>query len=217
MEVKSTKNVINNGVKIVVYGGAGAGKTTLSRTLPDPIILSAEAGLLSLAGSDLPYIEIHNIDELYEAYEFVKNSKEYKSIVLDSVSEIAEVVLAAEKEKYKDPRQAYGSLLDEMKALIRAFRDLPFNVYVSAKMEKIQNDNGRIFYGPSAPGTKVAEALPYFFDEVFALRVEMNQDGKLERMLQTFNDGVYQAKDRSGKLDAYEVPDLGAVIAKIGG
>lgn len=217
MEVKSTKNVINNGVKIVVYGGAGAGKTTLSRTLPDPIILSAEAGLLSLAGSDLPYIEIHNIDELYEAYKFVKNSKEYKSIVLDSVSEIAEVVLAAEKEKYKDPRQAYGSLLDEMKALIRAFRDLPFNVYVSAKMEKIQNDNGRIFYGPSAPGTKVAEALPYFFDEVFALRVEMNQDGKLERMLQTFNDGVYQAKDRSGKLDAYEVPDLGAVIAKIGG
>lgn len=217
MEVKSTKNVINNGVKIVVYGGAGAGKTTLSRTLPDPIILSAEAGLLSLAGTDLPYIEIHNIDELYEAYEFVKNSKEYKSIVLDSVSEIAEVVLAAEKEKYKDPRQAYGSLLDEMKALIRAFRDLPFNVYVSAKMEKIQNDNGRIFYGPSAPGTKVAEALPYFFDEVFALRVEMNQDGKLERMLQTFNDGVYQAKDRSGKLDAYEVPDLGAVIAKIGG
>lgn len=217
MEVKSTKNVINNGVKIVVYGGAGAGKTTLSRTLPDPIILSAEAGLLSLAGSDLPYIEIHNMDELCEAYEYVKNSKVYKSIVLDSVSEIAEVVLAAEKEKYKDPRQAYGSLLDEMKALIRAFRNLPFNVYVSAKMEKIQNDNGKIFYGPSAPGTKVAEALPYFFDEVFALRVEMNQDGKLERMLQTFNDGVYQAKDRSGKLDAYEVPDLGAVIAKIGG
>ena len=218
INIKSTKDVANNGIKMLVYGQAGAGKTSLIKTLPAPIVLSAEAGLLSIAGSDIPYIEIHNMEELGEAYTYVKeHSTDYGTIILDSISEIAEVVLAAEKERVKDPRQAYGALLDSMNALIRDFRDLPMNVYISAKMEKVQDDTGRIFYGPSAPGTKVAQSLPYFFDEVFVLRVEKNQEGQLERWLQTVPDGTFIAKDRSGKLDAFERPDLGAIISKIGG
>jgi len=30
------------------------------------------------------------------------------------------------------------------------------------------------------------------------------------------SDGIWQAKDRSGKLEQWEAPDLGAIIAKIG-
>ena len=37
-----------HGVKALVYGPSGAGKTTLCATAPAPIIISAEAGLLSL-------------------------------------------------------------------------------------------------------------------------------------------------------------------------
>jgi len=218
INIKNTNTVANDGVKILVYGQAGAGKTTLIRTLPSPIVLSAEAGLLSIAGSDIPYIEIHNLDELYEAYSFIKeHAGDYSTVVLDSISEIAEVVLSAEKSKAKDPRQAYGALQDSMNVLIRAFRDLPMNVYFSAKMEKIQDDLGRLCFGPSAPGNKVSQSLPYFFDEVFALRVEPDQDGRYARWLQTVLDNAYVAKDRSGRLEPYEAPDLGAIIAKIGG
>ena len=39
---------IFSGVKCVVYGPAGGGKTRLLATAPSPIILSAEKGLLSL-------------------------------------------------------------------------------------------------------------------------------------------------------------------------
>jgi hypothetical protein len=31
------------------------------------------------------------------------------------------------------------------------------------------------------------------------------------------SDGLWLAKDRSGKLSAWEAPDLGEIIAKIGG
>ena len=31
------------------------------------------------------------------------------------------------------------------------------------------------------------------------------------------SDGLWLAKDRSGKLDNWEAPDLGAIITKIGG
>jgi len=39
----------------------------------------------------------------------------------------------------------------------------------------------------------------------------------VQRALMLETDGLWQAKDRSGKLDAWESPDLGAIIAKIGG
>jgi len=220
MELKNTKDQKASLVKLLVYGPAGVGKTTLIGTLPDVIVLSAEGGLLSLGGKDVPYIEIKSIDDLREAYVWLRDSDEakaYKSVALDSISEIGEVVLSVEKKASKDPRQAYGAMADQMSDLIRAFRDLPKHVYFSAKMEKSQDETGRILYAPSMPGNKVGQSLPYFFDEVLALRAEKNAEGETVRALMADTDGLWTAKDRSGKLEAWEAPDLGAIIAKIQG
>lgn len=221
INLKSTGNASANGVKVVVYGQAGSGKTTLIKTLPNPIILSAEGGLLSIADSNLPYIEITSIESLREAYKWASESEEAKkfdSVALDSISEIAEVVLNFEKKIAKDPRQAYGALQEQMTDIIRAFRDLPNkNVYFTAKCEKSTDEAGRVMYAPSMPGAKLGQQLPYFVDEVLALRVEKDQEGIPRRALMCESDGLWQAKDRSGKLDAWEAPDLGAIIRKIGG
>lgn len=220
MQIISTKDAVNHGVKMLVYGQAGAGKTTLIKTLPSPIILSAEGGMLSLSGSDLPVIVISSIDDIKEAYTYIisEEGKKYESVALDSISEIAEVVLTNAKKSVKDPRQAYGELAEQISDLIRAFRDLPGkNVYFTAKLEKLQDETGKILYGPSMPGNKTGQALPYFFDEVLALRVERDADGNNVRALMCDTDGLWQAKDRSGKLDMWEAPDLGEVIKKIGG
>ncbi len=221
INVKTTGSLAANGVKVLVYGQAGAGKTSLIKTLPSPIVLSAEGGLLSIQDADLPFIEITSMTELQEAYTWLTSSdeaKSYKSVALDSISEIAEVCLNAEKKATKDPRQAYGAMQEQMADIIRAFRDLPGrHVYMSAKLEKTQDEMGRVLYAPSMPGNKTGQALPYFFDEVLALRVEKDGDGATQRALMCDSDGLWLAKDRSGKLDAWEAPDLSAVFAKIGG
>jgi phage nucleotide-binding protein len=221
INVKTTGSLSANGVKVLVYGQAGAGKTSLIKTLPSPIVLSAEGGLLSIQDADLPFIEIASMNDLQEAYKWLTESddaKAYKSVALDSISEIAEVVLNAEKKATKDPRQAYGAMQEQMADIIRAFRDLPGrHVYMSAKLEKTQDEMGRVLYAPSMPGNKTGQALPYFFDEVLALRVEKDGDGNTQRALMCDSDGLWLAKDRSGKLDMWEAPDLSAVFAKIGG
>lgn len=220
INLKRTSDVHLNGVKLLVYGQAGAGKTTLSATMPNPIIISAEGGLLSIQGADLPYIEVNSMESLREAFEYVSGDggAEYDSVVLDSLSEIGEVVLISEKEKNKDGRAAYGEMASQMTSIIRAFRDLPGkHVLMTAKVEKAQDESGRMLYSPSLPGNKVAQSLPYFFDEVLALRVEKDADGVTQRALMCDSDGLWVAKDRSGRLDPWELPDAGAIIAKIGG
>ena len=220
INVKNTSGLSASGVKMLVYGQAGAGKTSLIRTLPDPIVLSAEGGLLSIQDANLPYIEINSMDDLKEAYTWMGTPEglRYKSVALDSISEIAEVVLNHEKKIAKDPRQAYGAMQEQMADIIRAFRDLPNrHIYMSGKLEKTQDEMGRVLYAPSMPGNKTGQSLPYFFDEVLALRVEKDADGNTQRAIMCDSDGLWLAKDRSGKLSAWEAPDLGEIIAKIGG
>ena len=219
ISVKTTGSLSANGVKMLVYGQAGAGKTSLIPTLPSPIVLSAEGGLLSIQSANLPFIEISSMDDLKEAFEWMSTPEglKYQSVALDSISEIAEVVLNHEKKVAKDPRQAYGAMQEQMSEIIRAFRDLPGrHIYMSAKLEKSTDEMGRILYAPSMPGNKTGQSLPYFFDEVLALRVEKDADGNTQRAIMCDSDGLWLAKDRSGKLGAWESPDLGEIIAKIG-
>jgi len=217
IQLKSTGELGNQGLKVLVYGQAGCGKTTLSKTLPKPVVLSAEGGLLSLKDDNIPYVEIKSMTDLHEAYAWLQDSDEFESVVLDSISEIAEVVLSHEKKINKDGRAAYGEMDVQLSEIIRAFRDLNMHVLMTAKLEKQQDEMGRMLYFPSLPGNKTAQKLPYFFDEVLALRIEKDEEGKTQRALMCDSDGLWLAKDRSGKLETWEAPDLGEIIAKVGG
>ena len=222
INLKSTKGLHANGVKCLVYGHAGSGKTSLIPTLPAPVALSAEGGLLSISGADVPYIEIASMANLMEAYTWLTESAEaqaFESVALDSISEIAEVVLAEELKRNKDGRAAYGELNTVMAQMIRAFRDLPGrHVYFTAKCEKAQDETGRMLYSPMMPGKSLSQNLGYFFDLVMPLRVDKDAEGNTVRALMTDSDGLWQAKNRAaGRLDMWEAPDLGAIIRKIGG
>lgn len=227
---------VAGGVKSLVYGPAGAGKTVLMATLPNnPVLISAESGALSLRRSNLermfgvgnpaitynmPIIEIRSIQDLQDSWQWASSSAEaryFGSIGIDSLSEIAETVLNNAKRQVKDPRQAYGELIEKMETVVRYYRDIPGkHVCMAAKMEPMKDEyTGVVRFGPSMPGAKLGPKLPYFFDEVFRLDVNKTPQGEPYRFLQTQRDLQFEAKDRSGALAAVEYPHLGAVITKI--
>ena len=221
MHLKSTATAKAAGVKTLVYGESGSGKTSLIPTMPSPVIFSSERGLLSIADSNLPFIDINSIKEFNEAYRWLISSKEaqqFQSVAIDSISDIAEVILKDEKEKSRDGRKAYGEMQDQVLEYLRLFRDLKGkHVLMIAKMEKGTDEMERTVYAPSTPGTKLSQKLPYMFDEVFALRVERGQSGQAQRILLCNSDAIWTVKDRSRKLNQWESPHMGQIIQKITG
>lgn len=211
---------IEHGIKMLVYAPSGHGKTTLGATLPDVLILSAEAGLLSIRHLNIPVIVIKSYQDLLEAYTWITTSPHaagFKSIVLDSISEIAEIVLATNKATAKDPRQAYGAMNDQITELVRNWRDLPGkHVLFIAKQDREKDEKtGFMMYGPGMPGKQLGQDIDHFFDEVFYLGIGELADKTQYRFLRTRPDNQYRAKDRSRALDEFEEPDLTKIIAKI--
>jgi len=222
----------DNGIKILTHGMAGSGKTVLCATAGmSTIIISAEAGLLSLKKflnqkpdykKFIKIITIKSFDELEDTLEMLQDNVQLSDwLMLDSVSEIAEQILSSEKKESKDPRKAYGNLTDKMLDKMRDFRDLPgYNVHMTCKqVREVDVDTERTRFVPSFPGRQVGPAIPYLFDEVFALRVEEEEDddGDMSefRTLQTSRDVHYEAKDRSGELEQFEPPNLNKLLYKI--
>jgi len=211
----TTKSADAQYLKVLVYGPAGAGKTRLAATVSKPLIISAEAGLLSLREFDLPVYAVKSMVDMEGAYQEASTG-DYDWIVLDSISELSEVCLTEEKKKTDHGMRAYGEMGDIILSLLRAFRDLPRHVYFSAKQAKNKDEmTGAMLYGPSMEGNKLTTNVPYLFDEVFALHTYKNDEGVIERSFQTERDNQYDAKDRSGALDFWEPADLGKIQTKI--
>lgn len=233
IQIKSVFDVaVNRGVKILVYGRSGMGKTMLCATAPTPILASAESGLLSLSHAnqerifgpgkavDVPIVEISSLADLIQFYEWVTDKDcPFETICLDSITEIGEKVLANALKQVSDPRQAYGELLEKMTNTLKMFRDIDGKHVVFIAKETPNKDGGTPLNIPMMPGTKVGPAMPYLVDEVFHLNVgtitEGPQKGQTYRYLLTQPSVEFDAKDRSGALETIEEPNLTNIISKI--
>lgn len=211
-----------HGVKGAIYGDAGVGKTTLTATLENPLLISAESGMLSLQSYNIATWPITKFTELVDVFNFCKSSQEAKqfpALVIDSVSEVGDIVLKECLAKNKDGRAAYGIMQDMVKAILKDFRDLPGkDVWTIFRMFSMEVNPGQRKFMPEMPGQRLSPLVPYLFDEVFFMGTKPpGPDGRSERYLQTGPDFNHVAKDRSSRLLPQEPANLGQITRKIKG
>ncbi len=218
IKIKSTAQSVNS-VKALIFGESGVGKTKLAATAPTPLILNAEGGLLSLAGDNIDSVDIKTVEDVMKVYTFLTESddaKKYETIILDSVSDVAEVYLNTLKKEYTDARQAYGQLATDVTEMIRAFRDIQDkHVYFIGKAGKVENDIGISEIRTIMPGKNLTNGIPFFFDLVLGMKIGNLEDKSTYRYLQTNSTIDMKCKDRSGILNDKEEPHLGKIFDKI--
>jgi hypothetical protein len=123
-------------------------------------------------------------------------------------------VKAAEDGNERDPDLPgigeYGKSTNQMRALVRCFRDLPMNVIFTCLSTRDQDKKGNWLTRPSLTA-KLSSEIAGFMDVVLYMYV-LEKDGEQLRLLQSVKTEGVIAKDRTDKLpDVIGAEDLPTV------
>lgn len=204
-------------LKILIYGPSGCGKTVLAGSICEVDALNPtlgidiEGGMASLAAFGYENLTLtatktysSGDDNFVKAKNFiVENPTEFASCIIDSMTELQDLVLQEKMRKMKKEEpdlNIWGLTASTLGTAIRQIRDLPINVVVTALEKEITNkDTGEVRYAPNLSG-KLASALPGFFDIVGRMTTFRDSEGNIRRGIEFAGDDRVLAKDRTGAL-----------------
>jgi hypothetical protein len=118
----------------------------------------------------------------------------------------------------KDLRSVYGLHARQMIGWLSQLQQARGrNVILVAILEKITDEFKTVEWVPQIEGSKTARELPGIVDQIVTMQFLDFGDGKLSRafVCSSPNPWGLPAKDRSGRLQQLEEPDLGKLIAKL--
>jgi phage nucleotide-binding protein len=210
-------NAINK-LNMLIYGEAGVGKTWLAGSasrLPamrNVLYLDAEAGKATLREHpDVEILPCRRWADYIGIYNALKaGGHSYKTVVLDSLSEILEqckdqVMVEMKADPENDNRdedipsiREWGKLQVRMLRLIRLYRDLPMHVIYIAHAERVQLKSGKHKWMPLLNG-KMQMKVPQIPDIVFFM-YNQEVDGEQRRLMLTGQTDVAVAKVRGATM-----------------
>ena len=156
---------------------------------------------------------------------YLPGLERFPVIFLDSITQIGRLCLRwAEQQPesftrsgQKDPRAAYGLMGREMIALLQQFqRARDKTIVFVGILEKYTDEFNRSEWRLQLEGQKAERELPAIVDEIITYQWIDTADAKgIRAFVCTPNPWGFPAKDRSGRLQQLEPPDLGKLITKL--
>lgn len=214
-------------LNMMVYGDSGAGKTLLAGTaafvkeLAPILFIDVEGGSVTLShfadNADIDIVpdpeEERTLrwDDIQKIYNDLYTGRHpYKTVVIDSLTEMQKLAMnTVLNGPGKMTIDAEGNLpefkdwhinTEQMRRLVRAFRDLPMNTIFTALANDLvdprtaKSENPRIIKAPAFTN-KLAKEMPGFFDLVFYLYSKQRGTQNV-RYIQTDKDNTVVAKCR---------------------
>lgn len=120
---------------ITLYGRPGTGKTTISCTLPKPLLLidvkdkGTDSGKREdLEPGDITVFELESFDEIYDIYDYLEeNPNRFKSVVIDHMTALQDFCYGKvmdEEGKSRMSQGMYGTAGGYMKEVINLYKGL---------------------------------------------------------------------------------------------
>lgn len=200
-----------NFIKALIAWDVGSGKTSLWATLPKPLFVCTENGLLTIADKNPLAIEVNSILDLRDTLKYLKaqlalplekRDAPFESVVIDSLSAMSTAIknnITNNGQQSMDIRK-WGILADQLMGLFVEFVKLPTNVvFLVHTAEKEDEDTKKTYYNLSiewGAKDKVArefDIIAYIFKK---------EDGT--RVITVKESPYTKAKCRSQALKAVE-------------
>ncbi len=214
-------------INLLVYGNPGAGKTVLAGSadvvpeLRPVLFLDVEGGTLSIRDRypDVDVTRLQSWADMQRVYDALyKGEHEYQTVVLDSLTEMQKFSMynimrdVMKEHPDRDPEvpsiREWGKNIEQIRKLVRAFRDLPMNtIFTALAATDKDNKTGAVVTRPSLSG-KLAMEVGGFVDIMLYMTTKV-VDGEHLRLLQSLGTDSVIAKDRSDNLpDVVTNPDM---------
>ena len=218
------------GVKAILYGPPGLGKTPAINTAPRPVLLATEPGLLSMRGSNVPTWDAFTRPRIEEFFKWLFESKEasnFDTVAIDSGSQMAEISLMHWDNTCKDGRKAYGEMSKECMQWFDGMFFMP-NKHIVLICKQMQVEVGKVAKNvggaivvestyqaqPFFPGKDLNVKVPHRYDEILHLcKADIPGHG-VQRAIRCAGNDYALARDRSGRLSELEPVDLAALFTK---
>ena len=179
----------------------------------------------NLDGDD-PYSQDH-YDQVLSEYGSTFDLSKYDTYFIDSLTVASRWSFQwalQQPEAYnakgeRDTRGAYGLHGRELTAFVSQIqRARSKNVIFVCIIQQKEDEFKRDYWALQMDGQLAASAIPGVVDEILTMAIVEDDDGPFRALISDLNnDWGYPAKDRSGRLEALEPPNLTEVLAKIKG
>lgn len=232
--------------KSLIYAEAGWGKTTQAKHFKahygKGFIISGESGLSSIRSAGIDYLPFSSFDgpcdqatntwsfigicRLMQTPEF--KSAGYKWIMLDSLTELSDMVMAwatakaertaAETGKKLNGFEKYGDYADKMIGACKFIRDYPAHIVISALAQESENEaTGEKDNVPLLHGGKAKAQVPGIFDNVFGgvvrtTRATKDEPSKTTRYVVTSHYAGWKGKVRDEHNVVLPVEETGSIV-----
>lgn len=201
------------GCKAIIFGAPGSAKTPLINTAPRPVMLACEPGMLSMRGSNVPTCQAFTpeaIDDFFKWFFTSAEVKNYDTLAIDSVSQLADIYLQAALKKLKHGLQAYGSMatsvMDHMRPL---FFTPQKHTYLICKQSV-----GEGMARPMFPGNQLNVDIPHMYDFILHLGIKNVPGAGQVKAFQCNESFDFLCRNRTGNLNDFEEPHFGKLVTK---
>ena len=206
------------------------------RTFADALDIGCLVGGVNPSADPNGFFSEAHYQHLSQTYpDLVQMIAGKRIIFVDSITDLTRQAMAwaktrpeafSDKTGKPDTRGAYGLLAREVIGLLKHLQHAQAKTVIFVGiLERVTDEFNRTTWQPQMEGGKAGRELPGIVDQVITMSLfaaegdgwrHEPERGEVRRLVcRSGNPFGLPAKDRSGRLDTTELPDLGALLSKI--